>query len=112
MVYCSKCGTLNADDAKVCIKCGAPLQGASSETAYSPYWRHRRYEGDYYHYRSGAGIGALILGVIVILIGLSVLFSQVYGFNFPFWPTILVLIGIWILYSGLRRNRRYSQSAP
>ena len=109
MVYCSKCGTLNVDDANVCKNCGASLRGASPETDYAPYWRRRRYDGEYYHYRGGAGIGALVFGLIIVLIGLSVLFSEVYGFNFPFWPTILILIGIWILYTGLRRNRRAAQ---
>jgi hypothetical protein len=111
MVYFQKCGTLNTDDANVCIKCGSPLHGATTETNYGPYWRRRRYEGEYYHYRGRTGIGVLVFGVIIILIGLSVLFSEVYGFNFPWWPTILILIGIWILFVGLRRSWRHG-TAP
>jgi len=31
-VFCSKCGTLNLDDASFCKKCGNPLKGASGST--------------------------------------------------------------------------------
>ncbi len=105
MVYCSKCGTLNADDATVCSNCGAPLQKEAPEAA--PSWRHKRYKGDYhYHYQGwGAGIGALVFGTIIILVGLSILFSQVYGISIPWWPIVLILIGIWVLFIGLRRRR-------
>ncbi len=108
MVYCSKCGTLKSNDANVCIKCGSLLHGKTTDANYSQYWRHRRYEGEYYHFRGGSGIGALVFGFIIILIGLSLLLSEMYGFNFPWWPTILILIGIWILFVGLRRSRRYT----
>ena len=31
MVYCTKCGTKNADDATMCVNCGASLYGTSAE---------------------------------------------------------------------------------
>ncbi len=105
MVYCSKCGTLNSDSANNCINCGALLK-AGSASNHGPDWRYRRYEGGYY--RRGSGIGALIFGAIVIVLGLSFLLSEVYGLSIPWWPIILILIGLWVLISGFRRSRRYS----
>jgi hypothetical protein len=71
MVYCTKCGTLNADDAKVCVQCGASLYGAREES--SPNWRHRymRHEEDYRYWRRRGAIATLILGLIIIFIGFS-----------------------------------------
>ena len=115
MVYCSKCGTLNADDANVCVKCGSPLKAAAPEWGH--YRRHRHYEDDY-HYR-GAGLGALVFGGIILLVGLSIFLSEAYGYTFPwnsfwhvFWPVVLVLIGVWVLYIGVRRSRGYRSPPP
>src|SRR3972149_2563778 len=84
MVYCTKCGALNADDAKVCVQCGAPLYGAKEES--SPYWRHRhmRYEGEYYgYYRRRGAIATMILGLIIIFIGFLYLLSVLYDVSIP-----------------------------
>jgi uncharacterized membrane protein YvbJ len=106
MVYCSKCGTKNADDAKVCVNCGALLSGASEEGR--PYWRSRRYEGEYYgfHRRSGA-IAGIIIGIIIILIGFSFLAREVYGIQVPWFEVIIILLGVYVIARALRgRNRR------
>ena len=110
MVYCTKCGTLNADDATVCAKCGAPLHGAKEES--SPYWRHRhmRYEGEYYgYYRRRGALATLILGIIIIFIGFLYLWSVLSGTSIPWWPIILILLGVYILARGIMRSRRYRQ---
>jgi len=108
MVYCTKCGTNNADDAKVCVNCGTPLYGTSEESR--PYWRHRRYEGEYYgfHRRSGA-IAGMVIGLIIILVGLSLLAEQLSGISiFQYWgPLFIILIGIFVISRWFRvRNRR------
>ena len=54
----------------------------------------------------------LIFGAIIILIGLSVLFSQIYGINFPWWPVILILVGIWLIFVEFRRRRWYTERQP
>jgi uncharacterized membrane protein YvbJ len=107
MVYCSKCGTLNADDANVCVKCGAPLQSADT----GPYWRHRHYRDEYYrdHARRGGGMGALFVGIIIVIVGLSLLLSQMYGIQLSwayFWAFIIIFIGIWLLVRALVWHRR------
>lgn len=93
------------DDATVCVQCGAPLYGAKEES--SPYWRHRhmRYEGEYYR-RRGA-LATLILGLIIIFIGFLYLLSVLYDVQIPWWPIILILLGVYILARGIIRSRRY-----
>jgi uncharacterized membrane protein YvbJ len=109
MVYCTKCGTLNADDATVCVQCGASLYGAKEES--SPYWRHRymRHEEDYRYWRRRGAIATLILGLIIIFIGFLYLLEAVYHMLIPWWPIILILLGIYILARGIMRTRRYRQ---
>jgi uncharacterized membrane protein YvbJ len=83
MVYCTKCGALNADDAKVCVQCGAPLYGAKEES--SPYWRHKymRHEEDYRYWKRRGAIATLILGLIIIFIGFLYLLEAVYHMPIP-----------------------------
>jgi uncharacterized membrane protein YvbJ len=109
MVYCTKCGTLNADDATVCAKCGAPLHGGKEES--SPYWRHRhmRHEEDYRYWRRRGALTSLIFGVVIILIGLSLLLEQVYGVDIPWWSLIIILLGVYLVLRGIMRSRRYRQ---
>ena len=108
MVYCSKCGALNSDDASVCSNCGAALHGARVEN--SPYTRHRRMEEEYRDYpRRSGGFAALAIGLIITLIGFSILMSDVYHINIPWWPIILLFVGILIIISGLRARSRWSR---
>ncbi|NIU84233.1 MAG: zinc-ribbon domain-containing protein, partial [Candidatus Thorarchaeota archaeon] len=41
MVYCTKCGAKNADDAVVCVKCGVALGRVSA-----PPWSRERRRGE------------------------------------------------------------------
>ena len=101
MVYCTKCGTLNSVDANVCSKCGESLQ--SPQEAGTPYWRHSHYNKGYHYQKRGAGTGALIFGLIIVIIGLSMLFPEVSS-KIPWWPIILILIGCWLVITALRRR--------
>ncbi len=96
MVYCTKCGTQNADDARVCVNCGSPLYGAAPENR--PAWGYRHYDYEYrgYHRRSGA-IATAIIGLILVLVGFSFLVSEVTGVSIPWFPLIIILLGIFIL---------------
>ena len=83
MVYCARCGTLNADDAAICKNCGAPLQtaqaqGTQSQAESKPYNRQWRWE-DWeerreYHRRNGA-FAALAIGLIIVLIGVLIIIA-------------------------------------
>jgi uncharacterized membrane protein YvbJ len=110
MVYCSKCGTLNSDEATVCSNCGAPLHGAATQS--TPYGRQRRREEAYYDYpRRGGGFAALAVGLIIVLVGLSILTADVYHVNIPWGPIVIIFVGVLILIAGLRARSRWSQRA-
>ena len=105
MVYCSKCGTLNSDDATVCVKCGAPLHGTSVESTRE--MKRRQLQEEYGHYpRRGGAIFVLAIGVIFLLWGFSIFVSSVYRVSIPWGPILLVLIGSFIIIAGLRARNR------
>ncbi len=112
MVYCTRCGKLNPDDAAVCFNCGAPLKsaGAQPDVQATPYVRNWQWE-DWEHYRgysrrSGA-FAALAVGVLIILIGFSVLLAETYNVNIPWGAIILVFIGLLIIVAGIRARQRW-----
>ena len=94
-VYCAKCGMMNSEDSVYCKKCGASLQAAQNQD----FRRHRHHD----HAGNHSGIGALILGAIVIVAGLGIIVPDV-PWNL-FWATLLVLLGIWII--GFYTVRHY-----
>ncbi len=54
---------------------------------------------------------SIIWGIILLIIGLIFLLSNVYGFNAwqiigTYWPLILVVIGAYILLTGMKRNNK------
>jgi len=99
MVYCTKCGTKNADDAAMCVNCGAALNGTSTEEG--PYWRHGRYRDEYgYHRKSGAFAG-IVIGMIILLIGFSFLVRELYNISIPWFEVLLILLGIYIIARAL-----------
>ena len=111
MVYCTKCGTLNPDGAVNCSNCGAPLSGAENRP-YSRYERRRYYEEQHGYRHRGNGVGLLIAGLFVLILGLAALTGSWTLFWQYFWPVVLILIGLWLLLWGLRRNRGYRQAPP
>jgi uncharacterized membrane protein YvbJ len=107
MVYCTKCGTNNAEGATVCVNCGAPLYVTSTESR--SYWGHRHYAREYYgfHRRSGA-LATLIIGIVIVLIGVSFLLNAAFNINIPWWAIILILLGVWfIARAAMRMKRRH-----
>jgi Flp pilus assembly protein TadB len=114
MVYCSRCGTLNAGDAAVCKNCGAPLQ-PTAQPNYGAYYRQRHYYRDDHYGHRGSGMGALFAGIVIILIGSVLLFSELYGVPInwsAWWAIVIVLVGLWLLFVAFRRNRRYRAPPP
>jgi uncharacterized membrane protein YvbJ len=109
MVYCSKCGTLNPDDANVCSKCGVPLHPATGQKEYGSHWRRRQYRDEYYA-RRGSGWGGLFVGIIIIVVGLTLLLSQIYNITInwsAWWAIIVIIVGLWLIFIAFRRSRRY-----
>lgn len=110
MVYCSRCGTQNQDTSVHCINCGAPLYTVGERYPGSDREHYKKMENECFGLPNGSMIAALVFGTIIILIGLSFLL-QAYGFNFEFWPFIIIIFGILIVLGGLYRRKRY-EAAP
>jgi len=114
MVYCTKCGTKNEDDAKVCVNCGASLEtGARLPRRYeregcfgSPRGEGRAEEECFGIPRGGSIVG-IIFGLIIILFGLSWILSIYYNVKLEVWPIVVIILGILIVvgaYYGMRRR--------
>jgi len=102
MVYCTKCGTKNTDDAVVCAQCGASLETVT----YVPRKYEHRREEECFGLPKGGAIAGIIIGLIIILAGLSWLLD--FAFWKIFWPMMVIIFGILILAGalyGLRRRR-------
>jgi uncharacterized membrane protein YvbJ len=120
MVYCTRCGTKNADDAKVCSQCGAalyavgesgPARRAEDECFGSrrhgePY---RRVEHECFGIPRGGVIVGIIIGAIIVLSGISILLQTIYPQMpaIPWWPLVVIIFGILVIIGaiyGLRRR--------
>ena len=102
MVYCTKCGAKNPDDAVVCAQCGASLETGT----YMPRRYERRHEEECFGLPWGGAIAGIIVGLIIILAGLSWLLG--FAFWRIIWPLIVIIFGILVLAGalyGLRRRR-------
>ncbi len=100
MVYCTKCGTQNADDARVCSKCGASLYAVGEREHY------RRMESECFGIPRGGTIVAIAIGLIIVLWG--VLTLAVPNAGAYIWPLALIIFGILIVVGalyGLSRRR-------
>ena len=100
MVYCTKCGKQNPEDAINCSNCGSPLH--PPETFPEDRWKHHHYhkpddDGGRLH------IGGILIGLLIILIGIS----AYAGWDTwrLIWPAIIIAIGIAIVYSSVTRHR-------
>lgn len=101
MTYCPKCGKQNEDDAVYCSKCGFSLSGAQKAS------EREKAEECF----GGLRIAPYIWGLILILIGLSILIegglknvrgmpSWVYQFDVGWF--FAVIIGLVIIIAGIR----------
>ena len=99
MVYCTKCGTKNEEDAVVCVKCGASLVAR-------PAWRRerRRPEKECFGLPYGGAIVGLIIGVIIIVAGISWLLPE--DISFEWWPIIVIVFGLLIVAGAMYGFRR------
>ena len=100
MVYCTKCGTKNPDDAKVCTQCGASLYPRAEPARR----RERPPEKECFGLPHGGAIFGLFIGIIIILWGLT----QIFGWEVGIWNFAIIVFGILIVAGaiyGLTRRR-------
>jgi hypothetical protein len=112
MVYCSKCGTQNPDTNTVCSNCGAPLYTVGQRYPGSDREHYRRMENECFGLPNGGMIVGIIIGIIIILVGLSLFLQTTYGITIDFWPIILIIFGLLILAGALSRRKRYTEHPP
>ena len=115
MVYCTKCGTKSEEDAKHCSKCGANIGGSLEEQF------ERRAEKwgecfgkdaeDCFGLPHGGVIASVIFGIIIIVVGLS-LIPGLIPTEFReatepiFWPIIILVVGILIVAGAIYKLTR------
>ena len=104
MVYCSKCGRKNEDDARFCSGCAAPLAAAPRDFGKEAEDKCER------ECAGGPRRASVIWGLIVILIGLWIVFElglkRISGLptwltDFQFWWIFPLLIGLVIIVVGI-----------
>lgn len=101
MVYCTKCGTENEEDAVNCKSCGEPMK---EEIRYR---RVRRRRDDDLCFGSGGGskIG-IFIGLMIILAGISQLLQGTFWWATwdKLWPIPVILLGLFIVYNALSKR--------
>jgi len=117
MVYCSECGTKNDENTTFCTKCGTKLNakeeaksvekqleetaeefGKRAEEFGERFGKHAEEWGKSFEKRAGnecfglphgGTIFGLILGIIIILVGTS----MILGIDLKLWPIIILTFG-------------------
>lgn len=92
MVYCTKCGTKNEEDATICVKCKEPL--GSYQTVRR---ERRRKENECFGLPHGGAIAGLVIGLIIILWGVS----SVLDIHIDVWPLIILIFGTLMVAGAL-----------
>ena len=115
MVFCSKCGTKNEDAAEYCVKCGTKLnmprekdwvkridEGGEKIGEWGEEFGKRveewaedfpkRTKQECFGLPHGGTIIGLIIGIIIILVGVT----SLAGIDLELWPLIIVIFGLLI----------------
>jgi len=103
MVYCTKCGTNNAEGTTVCVNCGAPLYGTTTEG--KSHWGSRQHAREYYGFHISGALATLIIGIVIVFIGFSFLLNETFNIRIPSWEIILILLGVWFIARAVMRMK-------
>ena len=113
MVYCTKCGTKNPDDAKTCTQCGASLYAVGeperqrmedecggSRRRGEPY---RRMENECFGIPGGGAVVGVTIGIIILLAGVIYFMQQanLISPNVNVWPFAIIIFGILLIIGAL-----------
>ncbi len=99
LVYCAKCGTQNEDDVAYCISCGVNLNVKRRE-------RPQNYDNMCFGKREGNNqVGWIIFGLIVIIVGISLILDQTFDIQVEVWPFVVLIIGALIVISAIMNRR-------
>ena len=117
MVYCSKCGTENDEDASHCKSCGASMsitrRGRNWEDEierraerFGERAEHfgRSMEDDCFGLPGGNSIVGIIFGLAIILVGVS----RIMGWSLDLWPFAIIVFGV-LMVAGAIYTRSQSR---
>jgi tetrahydromethanopterin S-methyltransferase subunit E len=119
MVTCQRCGAKNAEDSDFCTKCGAKLGLAEPKMAAkgeeigrkAEEWGRRmgeRAEEECFGLPGGGAICGAVFGLLIIIVGLSIVFT------WPFWfligPLVVIVIGVIIVVASIYAYRKSTKS--
>ncbi len=102
MVYCTKCGTENEEDAEVCKNCGASLRPPAYRTSRRRDWD---FDDECFGGRNRM-TWPLLIGAFLILMGLSTLLEDMFwwaGWD-TLWPLFIIAIGVLIVSNAYSRR--------
>lgn len=101
LVYCTKCGTENDDDALVCRNCGASIKPPPYKV-----YRRRRDDDICFGGQRGVPVWGIIFGIFIILAGVISLLEREYRWASwdKLWPLFVVAIGLIIVINALTRR--------
>ena len=122
MVYCTKCGAKNEEDATICVKCGASLAAAPAgrserrrqEKEEQECFGGRREKGEQecFGLPHGGAIARLIFGTIIVILGLIFALQEwnvieEIDLN-HIWPFVIIIFGILVIAGGIYGSSRRS----
>jgi membrane-bound ClpP family serine protease len=55
----------------------------------------------------GGTVAGVFFGLIIMLVGISLLSQEVFGFQVPWWPFVVILFGVLIIVGAMYSRRRY-----
>ncbi len=115
MVYCSKCGYKNADDAEKCASCGQPLAtGPARKKAYRSrdecFGPHREMEDECFGLPHGSMVFTIVFGLVIVMVGLLFILNDIFDLQIDvwesLWPIFIIIVGILIIIGATMGRRR------
>lgn len=107
-VSCTECGSENDENARYCVQCGASLR--SSTVRYEG--RRTSQRDACFGYTRPVRYFWLLVGLVIILWGVTDLLRIYFQIRIEMWPFILIAIGIYIIYRASMRYRRGYDAWP
>jgi len=95
MVYCTKCGTKNEENAVTCVNCNAPLLVSQTSVKHE----RRRKESECFGLPHGGSIAGLVIGLIIILWGVTSVLDIDLGSYL--WAIVVVIFGTLMVAGAL-----------
>jgi tetrahydromethanopterin S-methyltransferase subunit E len=99
MVYCTKCGTKNEDNAKFCVNCKESLMITQTVRT-----ERRRRESECFGLPHGGSVAGLVIGLIIILWGVTSVLDVDFGSYL--WALVIIIFGTLMVIGALYKMKR------